>query len=150
MSYSTEILKKLREQTNVSVMACKKALDEAAGDYNAACEILRKESELVALKKSERETKAGVIDSYIHSNKKIGVLVELKSETDFVANTNEFQKLAHDIAMHIAAYNPQTSEELFNQEYIRDPGTTVEATLKEAIQKFGEKIEISRFERFSL
>ena len=150
MPYSTEILKKLRDQTNVSVMACKKALDEAGGDYEKASEILRKESELVALKKSERETKAGVIDSYIHSNKKIGVLIELKSETDFVANTGEFQKLAHDIAMHIAAANPRSTEELLEQEYIRNPETNIGSMLKEAMHKFGEKIEINRFERFSL
>ena len=78
------------------------------------------------------------------------MLVELKSETDFVANTGEFQKLAHDIAMHIAAANPQTIEELFSQEFIREPGMTIGDMLKGAMQKFGEKIEISCFERFSL
>ena len=150
MSSNTELLKKLRDETNVSVMACKKALDEAGGDYDKALEILKRESELVAMKKSDRETKSGTIDAYIHSNKKIGVLVELKSETDFVANTAEFRKLAHDIAMHIAAASPGSLDDLLNQESIKTSGLTIGALIKASIQKFGENIEISRFERFSL
>lgn len=149
-SYSTETLKKLRDETNVSVMSCKKALDQSGGDLDMAREILRRESDALAIKKSARVTKAGVIDSYIHSNKKIGALVELRSETDFVANTAEFQKLAHDIAMQIAATSPQSVDELLCGESIKNPGANIGGIIKEAIQKFGEKIEIARFEKFSL
>lgn len=149
-SYNTDTLKKLRDQTSVSIMVCKKALDEAGGDYDQAREILKRESDALAIKKSEKETRAGVIDSYIHSNKKMGTLVELRSETDFVSNTAEFQKLAHDIAMQIAATDPLTVAQLLEQESIKSPGMTIGGIIKEAIQRFGEKIEIARFEMFSL
>lgn len=150
MSFNTDALKKLRGETNVSVMTCKKALDEAGGNFDKAREILKRESEAIAVKKSERETKAGVIDSYIHSNRKIGTLIELRSETDFVANTAEFRALAHDIAMQIAASSPQSVEELLEQESLKNPGLNIGEIIKGAIQKFGEKIEVVRFEKFSL
>ena len=149
-AYGTDTVKKLRGETNVSVISCKKALDEADGDYERAREILKNESELVAVKRSERQTKAGVIDSYIHSNRKIGVLVELRSETDFVANTAEFQHLAHEIAMHIAASSPVTIDELLAQESFKNPGSTIGGLIKEAVQKFGENIMLASFERLSL
>lgn len=150
LSYNTDTLKKLRNDTNVSIMACKKALEESGGDFDQAREILKRESDAIAVKKSERKTNAGVIDSYIHSNKKMGTLVELRSETDFVSNTAEFQKLAHDIAMQIAATDPLTVAQLLEQESIKSPGMTIGGMIKEAIQQFGEKIEITRFEKFSL
>lgn len=149
-SYNTDALKKLRDETNVSIMSCKRALDESGGDFDKALEIIKRESDAVAVKKSARVTRAGVIDSYIHSNKKIGTLVELRSETDFVANTAEFQKLAHDIAMQVAATSPQSVDELLSADSIKNPGATIGAIIKGAIQKFGEKIEIARFEKFSL
>lgn len=102
-----DALKQLRDKTGVSIMLCKKALDEAKGDFEKALKILEIKSKAVAFKKSERETKSGVIDGYIHSNRKVGVLIELRSETDFVARNELFQKLAHDLAMHIAASNPR-------------------------------------------
>ncbi len=102
-----ELLKKLREETAVSLAQCKKALEEAGGDLNKAKELLRKWGEDLAEKKSQRETKEGIIGAYVHSNKKIGVLVEVLCETDFVARNEEFQKLAHDLAMHIAAMKPK-------------------------------------------
>ena len=150
MKYDTQTLKKLRDESGVSIMACKKSLEEAEGDYARALEILKKASEAVAVKKSERETKSGVVDAYVHSNKKIGVLVELRSETDFVARNPEFQKLAHDIAMQIAATSPESIEDLLVQESIRDPKTTIGESIKQAIQKFGENIEISNIERLAL
>ncbi|PIR70112.1 MAG: elongation factor Ts [Candidatus Niyogibacteria bacterium CG10_big_fil_rev_8_21_14_0_10_42_19] len=150
MKYDTQTLKKLRDESGVSIMACKKSLEEAEGDYARALEILKKASEAVAVKKSERETKSGVVDAYVHSNKKIGVLVELRSETDFVARNPEFQKLAHDIAMQIAATSPESIEDLLVQESIRDPKTTIGESIKQAIQKFGENIEISHIERLAL
>lgn len=111
------VLKQLRDKTGVSVMLCKKALDEAKGDFEKALKILEIKSKAAAFKKSERETKAGAIDGYIHSNRKVGVLIELRSETDFVAKNELFQKLAHDLAMHIAASNPKfVKKELIPEE----------------------------------
>jgi len=98
-------IKQLREQTGVSMMECKKALEESGGDIEKACFILKKISLKTAEKKSEREVGAGIIESYIHGNGKIGVLVDLRSETDFVAKNSTFKELAHNIAMQIAALN---------------------------------------------
>lgn len=143
-------IKKLREQTDVSVMQCKKALEEAGGDFDKALELLREEGAKIAEKKSEREMKAGIIDAYIHSNKQIGAMVEVLCETDFVARNKDFQEFVHNIAMHIAAMNPPSKEELLEQAYIKNPGITIADYIKEAVQKFGENINISRFEVFNL
>lgn len=148
MAISSEKIKDLREKTNISVMACKKALEEAEGDMNKAVEILRKEGIRVAEKKSERALKAGIIDSYIHSNKQVGALIEVRCETDFVAKNENFLSFSHGVAMHIAASDPQNIGELLKQNYIRDTDKTVEDYLKETIQKFGENIEITRFVRY--
>lgn len=102
----TKTVQRLREKTGVSIMECKRALEKSGGDEEKAIQILKMEGKLKALKKSERKTKDGIIESYIHSNRKLGVLLELRCETDFVAKTEEFKNLAHDIAMHIAASNP--------------------------------------------
>lgn len=145
-----DTVKELREETGISIMACKKALEESGGDKDKARAILRKESDNAAIKKTERQTHAGVIEAYVHANKKVGVLVELRSETDFVSRNPGFSSLAHDIAMHIAASTPESVEELLTQPFIKDMDITIHAKIKEAIQKFGEKIEIARFERFTL
>ncbi len=129
---------------------CKKALEEAGGDEKKAMEWLRERGIEVAEKKASRGTSAGIIDSYIHGNGQVGVLVELKSETDFVARNEEFKDLAHDIAMHIAASEPESVESLLEQPFIKDPATTISEYIKGFIQKFGENIEVGRFERFSL
>ncbi|PIR69511.1 MAG: translation elongation factor Ts [Candidatus Niyogibacteria bacterium CG10_big_fil_rev_8_21_14_0_10_46_36] len=150
MSNDLETVKQLREETGVSIMACKRALSQSGGDMEKAKEILRKESDAVAIKKTDRETKAGVIDAYIHSNKKVGVLLEVRSETDFVARSPEFEALAHDIAMHIAASTPESVDDLLSQPFIKDMSMTIGDKIKEAIQKFGENIEVAQFERFSL
>lgn len=114
-------IKKLREETCVSLSQCKKALEESGGDLEKAKEILKKWGEDVAQKKSMRATSAGIIESYIHSNKKIGVLIELRCETDFVARNQDFQNLAHEIAMHIAAFNPlYISEEEISPEVLEN------------------------------
>jgi len=144
-----EQIKKLREMTGVSVMACKKALEEAEGDAEKALTILRTRGAEVAKKKAERETGAGVIEAYVHNNQ-IGVLAEVRSETDFVARNEEFRAFAHNIAMHIAAAAPRDVEELLKQEYIKEPEIIVNDYLKQMIQKFGENIKISRFFRCSL
>lgn len=106
-SITTEDIKKLREQTGISIMQCKKALEEANGDMEAAAMILRKQSAKAASKKADRELGAGIIRSYIHSNNIVGTLLELNCETDFVANNQDFQALADDIAMHITAMSPE-------------------------------------------
>lgn len=106
MAISIEKIQKLREQTLASINEVKRALDEAKGDEEQALLILRKRGKVIADKKSSRETKSGTIASYLHANGRIGVLLELKCETDFVAKTSEFQALARDLTMHIAAMKP--------------------------------------------
>ena len=147
---TAEQVKKLRDETGVSVMQCRKALDEAEGDMEKAKEILRKESKLHAAKKSERSLAAGVVSSYIHNNAGVGSMVELLCETDFVARNDEFKTLARDIAMHIAAMDPENTEELLEQAYIKDPERTIKDLILAAVQKFGEKTEIGRFARFAI
>ncbi|MCD6471300.1 elongation factor Ts [bacterium] len=105
--YSLEKIKELRSKTGVSINECRKALIESNGDINKAIEILRKRGQKVALSKQNRQTKNGVVSAYIHSNKRIGVLVVLTCETDFVARNKEFQELAHDLALQIAAAKPK-------------------------------------------
>jgi len=100
-------VQKLRKQTFAPVMECKKALEEAKGDFSKAIEILKKKGELRAEKKQDNDTKCGIIEAYIHSNNQLGTLVELRCETSFVANNPDFKKLAYDLAMHITALNPQ-------------------------------------------
>jgi elongation factor Ts len=103
---SIEQIKKLREETGVSIMECKKALQEANGDLDEAREILRKKGKDIAVKKSTRTTEEGIIASYIHPNKKIGVLLDIRCETDFVAKSQDFQELAHELCLQIAAMAP--------------------------------------------
>jgi elongation factor Ts len=106
MGISLDDVKKLREATGASMMACKKALEETAGDYTKAVDSLRKRGEAKAAEKSDRTTGQGIICSYIHSNKKIGAMVQIACETDFVAKNEKFIEFAQDVAMHVAAANP--------------------------------------------
>jgi elongation factor Ts len=145
-----EDIKQLRDKTGLSVMLCKKALEESGGDEVSALEWLRKQGIEMAEKKADRETKAGIVEAYIHGNGQVGVLVELKSETDFVAKNPAFKDLAHNIAMHIAASNPADVETLLKQSYIKNLDITVGEYMTDNVQKFGENIEITRFERFAL
>ena len=181
----------LRDKTGVSIMQCKKALEEASGDLEQAEVILRKRSGAAADKKSDRELGAGAVATYLHGGE-IGAMVLLSSETDFVARNEEFAALARDIAMQVAATNPtylsdtDIAEEarnaaiavfteevkdkpedmrekilagklesyfrdqvLLNQPYIKDDSKTIRDLVTEASQKFGERVEISRFARFS-
>src|SRR3989338_6936381 len=131
ISASKEKIQELREKSGVSVMACKKALEDAGGDLEKAFSLL----------KEGRETKTGIIQSYVHGGK-IGVLVELKCETDFVARNPEFQNFAKEIAMQIAATAPENISGLLTEAYIRNSSQTVADYLNEMIGKFGEKIEI--------
>ncbi len=143
-------LKRLREETQASIADCRKALEETNGDYSKALEWLRKHGIEKAAKKSERETSQGIIDCYIHQTGRVGVIIEVLCETDFVSRTNEFKQLTHEIAMQVAAMNPKDVDLLLKQEYIRDSSKTVEQLVKEAIAKLGENIVVKRFNRFEI
>lgn len=191
MNISIDILKELRDKTGVSVAQCKKALEEAGGDVEQAEVILRKKSGAAAEKKADRELGSGAVATYVHDNA-IGAMVLLSSETDFVAKNPEFGALAKELAMQVAATDPQyltdaeipedakaaaiavfekevegkpeemkakilegklgsyfASSVLMNQPYIKDESKTVRDLVAEASQKFGERVEVSRFARFS-
>ena len=143
-------IKELRDKTGVSVFACKRALEEAGGDMEKSLAVLQRESAKSAEKKADRALGSGVIEAYVHNNKKVGVILELKSESDFVSGNEEFRTLAKDAAMHIAASSPSSLDELMGQPYIKNPAVTVKELLNQAVQKFGEKIEISRFAKYNL
>jgi len=195
MEITTKTIKELRDQTGISVMQCKKALEEAKGDMEKAIMLLKKKSGEVALKKAGRSLGAGTIAAYIHAGGTVGVMVELSCETDFVAKNEEFKKLAYDIAMHAAATNPEfissddISDEdkkkamemfekevkesdkpeeikkkmlegklnsyfnertLLDQPFVKNPDVTIKGLLESAVQKFGERTEVTNFTRFAI
>jgi len=193
MEITTELIKSLRDETGVSVMQCKKALQEADGDVEKARIILRKQSSFIASKKSDRALGAGIASAYTHAGGSVVGAVVLACETDFVSKNEEFAKLAYGIAMHVAAMNPQFKSRadvrdedkraaievfekeaanvpeavrtravegkiesylkeriLLEQSYVKDPTITIRGLIDSAVQKFGEKIEIVRFERLSV
>jgi len=147
---TAELVKQLREKTGASMMDCKKALEDAKGDEARATEILKEKDKLTAMKKLERTANQGVIEAYVHANAKIGVLLELKCETDFVARNSEFKELAHDIAMHIAGMDSKSVETLLDEPFVRDSGTTIKALIEGKIGKLGENIQVGRFIRLEL
>lgn len=144
------LLKKLREETSASVSDCRRALEESNGNYDKALEWLKKRTAEKAEKKADRETGEGLVEPYIHQNGKIGVLVEILCETDFVARTDDFKKLAHEVAMQIAAMNPKDTEELLTQPFIKDPGMTIQELVKQTIGKLGENITVKKFARLEI
>lgn len=189
---TTDLIKQLRNQTGISVMLCRKALEEASGDMEKARIILQRKGADAAAKKADRTLGAGTVASYIHHGGTVGVLLELSSETDFVSGNEAFKALAYDIAMHVAASKPEyvkredVSEDalsrakevlmkevegkpkgmqekilegklnsyfaekiLLEQPFIKNPDQTVRNLVEGAIQKFGEKIEVTRFARFA-
>jgi elongation factor Ts len=143
MAVSAEAVKELRDKTGVSMMECKKALEEAGGDLNKALEVLSQRAQATASKKADRELGAGTVASYIHSTGQVGALVMLSSETDFVSKNEEFVALAKDIAMHAAAMRPADVAELLTQPFIKDSAKTVADLVSLATQKFGERIEVA-------
>ncbi len=173
MKVSAKNIQKLREATSAGVMDCKQALTEAKGDFDKALGVLRRKGIALAAKKSSREAREGRIEAYVHLNNKIGVLVELNCETDFVARCEDFRNLSKDVAMQIAALNPLYLKKedvpkdvvkenksrledfyketcLLEQSFIKDQTKTVKDYLTEAIAKIGENILIRRFTRFQL
>lgn len=142
-------VKELRDKTGISVMQCRKALEQAEGDMDKAMQFLKEKSADIASKKGDRELTAGAVGVYVHSSGTIGAMVLLMSETDFVSKNKEFVDLAKDIAMQVAAVSPEDGAALLAQPYIKNPDQTIADLITAAIQKFGEKIEVARFSRFS-
>lgn len=150
MNFSIDLLKKLREETLAGVSDCRAALEDAKGDYKKAKALLKERGIAKAAKKGDRETAFGIIESYVHANGKVAVLVELRCETDFVARNDEFKKLAHELALQIAAMDPKNVAELLKGAYIRDAKTTMQDLVKQTIAKIGENITVSQFTRMQL
>lgn len=145
-----EKVKHLRESTGLSFNEIKKALDEAEGDEVKAMELLKIRGVKMAEKKFSREVKEGVVASYIHATKKLGSMVEVLCETDFVAKNSDFQELARELAMHIAAMRPGDLAGLLEQPYVKNPDMSIKDLLNNYIAKLGENIQIGRFELFQI
>lgn len=146
---SAQDIAKLREETGAGVMECKRALEEASGDFNKAKEILSSSADTVAKKKAERATKSGLIECYCHAQK-VGVILEVNCESDFVAKNQDFKTMVHNVAMQIASMAPKNIEELLAQEYIMDSSMTVDKFIKSIILKIRENIQVKRFTRYEL
>lgn len=149
MAVSVDLIKKLREETGAGIADCREALEEADSNIEKAKEVLKKKGLDKAASKSDREVKAGLIEPYIHAGK-IGALIELNCETDFVAKTEDFKTLAHEIAMQVASMNPENVEELLSQDYVKDNSKTVQSLITEAITKLGENIQVGKISRIEL
>lgn len=146
---SASEIAKLREETGAGVMDCKKALEEAGGDYEKAKKILATNAAAIAKKKAERATNHGIIEVYSHGGK-VGVLVEVLCESDFVIKSPLFRELTKNIALQIASMNPKEVDELLKQEYIKDPSMAVESYLHSIIGQIKENIKVKRFIRYEL
>lgn len=149
MNVSLELIKKLREDTGAGVSDCRQALEDAGGNLAKAKKLIMERGVEKAAKKKGRQTQQGIIESYIHAGR-VGVLVELRCETDFVARTDDFKKLAHELALQVASMNPKNVAELLASPYIRDEGVTVESLVKQTVAKVGENITVARFTRIAL
>ncbi len=144
-----EDIKKLREETGAGIADCKEALSLSKGSFEEAVKWLKQKGLDKASSKSGREVKAGIVEVYSHGGK-VGVLVEVLCETDFVAKTSDFKNLAHELTLQVASMNPSSVEELLKQEYIRDVTQTVDQLVKSVSGKLGENIQVGRFERIAL
>ena len=142
-------LKTLREQTQAPLLECRAALEEAQGDFERAAAILRGRGSALSAKRAEKTAREGRVEAYTHLGK-IGVLVEVNCETDFVANTPEFAAFCKDVAMQVAAAHPASVESLLTQPFIKNEALTIRDLLNSLVAKTGEKIVISRFTRFQL
>ena len=150
MKISIKDISKLRSETFCGIMDCKKALLESKGDFAKAKIWLEKKGIIKAAKKAGRETSAGIVESYIHLDGRVGVLIKLGCETDFAAKNKEFKKLAYELCLQIASMKPKNIEALLKQEYVRDSSKKIDSLVKEAIAKLGENIEIVEFERMEV
>ena len=162
---SIEVIKELRVRTSAGIKDCKNALNKTQGNIQEAIEVLRERGRLIAEKKSGRDAQEGLIEAYIHHSNHVGVLVELNCETDFVAKTDDFKQMAHNLAMQVAAMSPQyvSSDDLndedeldpkqvclLEQPFIKDSAKTVKDVISETVAKVGENIKIRRFSRYEL
>lgn len=166
MEVTLDQIKELREASGAGVMDCKRALEASDGDIEQAKKFLAEQGLTKAASKANRETAQGLVEAYIHAGGRIGVLIEVNCETDFVARTPEFKELARDLAMQVVAMNPLAIREedelppdaslrsdevvLLKQPFIKDQAKTVQELITETIGKTGENIQIKRFERFEL
>src|SRR5213596_2828450 len=165
MAFPSEDVKRLRDLTGAGMLDCKNALQEAEGDLEKAKDVLRQRGFEAAAKRAERSTAEGVVHSYIHHNRRLGALVEINCESDFVARTDDFQRLAQQIALQVAAANPLyiSADEigsdvegdrkelcLLEQPFVRDESRTIHDLLSEVISKTGENVRVRRFARFEL
>jgi elongation factor Ts len=165
MAISTEDVKRLREETGAGVMDSKRALEEAQGDFERAKALLREQGVATAAKRAGRETGQGIVEAYIHGGGRIGALVEVQCETDFVARTDTFRQLAREVAMQVAAMSPlalnpeevpddapgsKEDHALLTQPFIRDAARTIGDLVQETIAQTGENVRIARFSRFEL
>ena len=143
-------VQRLRSESGAGVMDCKRALEETGGDYAKALALIKERGIQSVAKKSDRSAKEGVIASYVHANNRVGALVELASETDFVARGEEFQKLAKEIAMQVAAMEPSTVDELLEQPYIRDSSKKIKDLVIDVAATTKENVHVRRIQRFAL
>ena len=165
MVVTTEIIRDLRAKTGAAVMDCKRALEETEGDMDRATSLLKEWGISAVQKKSSRDANQGVVETYIHAGGRIGVILELNCETDFVARTPEFLSLAHDLALQIASMDPQSVDDektevaskdsdgetrLMHQDFIKDPNQTISDLITEAVSRIGENIVVRRFTRYEL
>ena len=165
MQISVEQIKLLRSQTGAGVMDCRKALEEAEGDMARAEEVLKQKGIAKAEKKAGLETGDGVVEAYIHSGSRVGAMVELNCQTDFVARTSEFKELAHDLAMQVAAMSPEYVDRsempeddgrdpeevcLLQQPFIKDNGKVIQDLITEMAVQVGENVRVRRFAYYAL
>ncbi len=165
MVVTTEVIRDLRAKTGAGVMDCKKALEESDGDMNRAISVLKEWGISAVQKKSSRSANEGVVETYVHAGGRIGVILELNCETDFVARTPEFLSLAHDLALQIASMDPKSIDDedsrddtedfdgetrLMHQVFVKDPSQTISDLITEAVSRIGENIVVRRFTRYEL
>lgn len=165
MQIGTELIRELRERTGAGIMDCKRVLEQFEGSLEKAEEALREKGIAKAGSKADRVTSEGLIESYIHAGGRIGAMVEINCETDFVARTPEFRELIHNVAMQIAAMSPRYLSKdqlpegtdlpaqevcLLEQPFIKDPSRSINELVLDVIARVGENVQIRRFERFGL
>ncbi len=149
MKIDPQLIQKLREASGAGVMDSKRALEESSGDFDKAMVLIREKGLAKMEKRSGRETGAGLIYSYVHGGR-IGVLVDLRAETDFVVRSDPFQKLAHELAMQIAASSPADVKELLDQPYIRDESRAVKNLVEDVVAQVGENVKVNNFSRLEI
>ena len=150
MATGKDEVKRLREETGAGVMDCKRALEESKGDFERAKALIKEHGLAKAQKKSDREAKEGIVEAYVHAGGRIGAMVEVSSETDFVARNPEFRELAKELAMQVAAMDPKDVDELLEQTYIRDASKKVGELVTGIAAATGENVRVRRFKRFQL